>query len=824
MTLVKNLIFLFISLIAFTASAQAIKGKIKDGTTQAPIPGASVIFKNTNNGTVTDFDGNFSISGSGTLEISYLGYKTLTVKPESDFMQLFLEPENYSLDAVELVGRKAQTYTSDYSFSATRTATLTKDIPQAISTVTKELIAEQQSIQLADAVKNVSGVSPTSFYNQYSIRGISQNEEGQFINGMRTRQFYFLQPLLANIERVEVIKGPASATFSSVDPGGSINLVTKKPLDVARNEVKFTTGSFSNIMGTIDMTGPLNEEKTLLYRFNGAYRESNSYRDYVNNRSLLLSPSFTYLASDKTAINVELIYSDMKGNLDRGQPIFGAEAGMTDLNSTPISLNLGAPNDFFNSKQFIITGNLTHKFTDHIRFTTTYMKQTWKEDLQENRTTNGFAVDIDNNPVSSLAAMRFIQRQQSWSVDNVNSYLNFEFNTDELKHKLLVGYDLHSWAKLKGGGQNQARGYLLTDGTVTNAFDPANAEAYQTYIYEGMVLPTPNVPHFNLENPNNTLSSSTDYNLNNRTALPSALTETHSAYLQEQASFKKFHLLLSLRQEWFRDVTNRDEAGEISFTNQALLPRVGLTYSFTDQINVYGTYLKGFQPQSNTVSIMPNTESFYGSTDDSASRFKPLESDLKEIGTKITLLKNKLHINAAVYEINQKNLLLNANVASAPDSLATRGGERSRGFEMDVTGYLLPNWQVYGSFSYIDAKIVEDTNLELVGARKQNTPKTSANLWTRYNFLSTSKFRDLGVGFGVQYSGDKLPTFDRNFKTPAYTLLDLAVYFTPRNSNLQLAFNVKNLTDKEYWIGAQNYLRLFPGAPRNFLATATYTF
>lgn len=824
MITIHRLLFLFCFLIFGSVSAQQITGQVKDADTQLPIPGATVQIKNTEQGTVTDMDGNFSISGSGTLEISYLGYKTESVNPGNTFVLIYLKPENFALDAVELVGRKAQTYTSDYSFSATRTSTLNKDIPQAISTVTKELIDEQQGIQLADAVKNVSGVSPTSFYNQYSIRGISQNEEGQLINGMRTRQFYFLQPLLANVERVEVLKGPASATFSSVDPGGSINLVTKKPLDVARNEVKFTTGSFSNIMAAADFTGPLNEEKTLLYRFNGAYREVNSYRDNINNTSLLLSPSFTYLAGDQTALNVELIYSDMKGKLDRGQPIFGAEAGVTDLNSTPISLNLGAPNDFFNSKQFIITGNLTHQFSDQIGFTTTYMKQTWKEDLQERRTTNGFGVDLENNPVPTLAAMRFIQRQQSWSVDNVNSYFNFEFNTGALKHKLLLGYDLHSWAKLKGGGQNQARGYLLNDGSATNAFDPTNAGAYQTYTYEGMILPRPNVPHYNLEDPNNTLNNLTDYNFNGRTAFPTALTETHAAYLQEQLEYRGFHLLFSLRQEWFRDITNPDETDEVSFTNRALLPRIGLTYTVNDRINVYGTYLEGFQPQSNTVTIMPNTESFYGSTDDSASRFKPLESDLKEVGAKITLLKNKLHINTALYEINQRNLLLNANIPSAPDSLVTRGAERSRGFEVDVTGYLVPNWQVYGSFSYNDAEIIQDNDPDLIGARKQNSPITTANLWTRYNFLSTSKLHGLGLGFGAQHSGDKVPTYDRNFKTPAYTLFDLAVYFSPRNSNIQLNIAVKNLTDKTYWIGAQNYLRLFPGAPRNFLATATYTF
>lgn len=154
------------------------------------------------------------------------------------------------LQTVEITGRLKKDYNSDYSFSATKIAILNKDLPQSIGTVTKELIADRQAFQLADAVKISSGVIPSSYYNQYAIRGISQNEEGQIINGMRTRQYYFLQPLTTNIERVEVLKGPASATFASVDPGGSINLVTKKPLSQDRKEVSMSVGSFSIFRGT----------------------------------------------------------------------------------------------------------------------------------------------------------------------------------------------------------------------------------------------------------------------------------------------------------------------------------------------------------------------------------------------------------------------------------------------------------------------------------------------------------------------------------------------------------------------------------------------
>ena len=183
------------------------------------------------------------------------------------------------IQTVEITGRKSKSYISEYSFAATKTAMKNIDLPLTLNTVTKELMRDRQAFQLGDVMKNVSGVSPSSYYNQYSIRGISQNEEGQIINGMRTRQNYFLQPMTANIERVEVFKGPASITMSSVDPGGTINMVTKKPLARPQYEIDLSAGSFKTYRVTTDLTGPLNRSKTLLYRFNGAYQDARSFRD-----------------------------------------------------------------------------------------------------------------------------------------------------------------------------------------------------------------------------------------------------------------------------------------------------------------------------------------------------------------------------------------------------------------------------------------------------------------------------------------------------------------------------------------------------------------
>ncbi|WP_255157823.1 TonB-dependent receptor [Siphonobacter sp. BAB-5385] len=799
--------------------AQQIRGSVAEAATGFRISGASIRLLGSGKGTVTDSAGFFTLAGKGTIQISAVGYKTERRVAGNDFLSIELLPEASQLQTVEVTGRLARDYSGDYSFSATRISTPNKAIPQAITSLTKELITDRQAFQLGDAVKIASGVIPSSYYNQYTIRGISQNEEGQIINGMRTRQYYFLQPLTANIERVEVIKGPASATFSSVDPGGSINMVTKKPLAVQRREVTLGGGSFSTFRGTLDFTGPLNESKTVLYRLNAAYQQARSFRDLVNSKSLLLSPSLSYIPNQKTALNAELIYSDMNGTLDRGQPIFGAVAGQTRLNSTSTRLNLGAPNDYFRSRELILMGSLSHKFSSKIGFNAAYMKQSWTEDLREHRTTNAFAPTIKNEPVTSLAAMQFVQRQQYWNTDNLNAYLNFDFNTGKIGHKLLLGYDLTSWSKLKGGGQNAARGFLLKDGTVASSFVLANAANYQTITANGVVLPKPNVNYFDLQNPQYTLRNVEDYTMNVRTALPAALTTTHAIYLQEQLQLGKMLVLLGLRNDWFEDITNYQTPNASTVKKTALLPRIGLTYMVSPAINVYGTYLEGFQPQSNTVSLMPQTGNL-----PAGSTFDPLRSSLKEVGVKSSFFQNRMHMNVALYEIIQKNILMNANDPVNPDRLVTRGAERSRGIEWELAGYITPEWQVNASYSFIDAVITRDQDESLIGARKQNTPRHSANLWTRYNFSSASALKDLGIGLGVQYQGDKVPWFTRSFLIPAFTVFDAAFYYTPAKSNVQLALNVNNVFDRTYWLGAQNYLRLFPGAPRNAMLTLTFRF
>lgn len=817
------LIFL-LSIISFHSIAQnKVIGRVVDVQDQ-PIYKATIKFKNGKDqlSTSSDSSGNFSVTLSKnanyTLTVSAIGYHTVSrLYPngelDSGLYNIILPLANEELQTVEVVGTNGKKYYGNYSFSATKIAALNKDIPQSISSISKELIADRQAAVLSDAIKNVTSVSQSSYYNQFSIRGINQNEEGAIINGMRTRQYYFNQPLTNNLERIEVIKGPASATFSSVDPGGSINLVTKKPLDKDRKVISISGGSFGTVRGALDFTGPLNNDKTLLYRLNVGYEDSKSFRDLQYRKGYLIAPSFSYIPNERTSLNVEVVINNSNSRLDRGQAIFGAVAGQTDLNSTPISFNMGASNDRFNSQDLMLMTNFSHSITQNISFNVAYMKQNWNEDLLEHRTNNAFAVDENNAPIRTLAGMIAVQRQQKWSTDNFSTYFGVNANTFGLNHKLVIGYDRINTQKLRGGGTNTAQGYRLKDGTIAARYDVTKKDLYQFKVINGVNAPLPNVDHFNLANPGYTIKNLNDY-IFTKTEIPPSYYLVNGIYLQNQVKYDKLTLTLALRQEWYEDYSNYKLQTEKKIKQHKLLPRVGITYALNHNINIYGTYLQGYQPQGNTSTlvIVPPP---------AGTNFKPLESDLKEIGVKSDWFNSSLMVNISMFEINQRNLLMNANDPLDVNRLIERGAQRSRGIEFESSGFIQPNWQFNAGYSYVDAIIRDDFNLALVGERVQNTPRHSASIWTRYD-INSRNLRGIGFGAGVQYSGNKLPLYIRDFILPAYTIVDAAVYYSPAGSKVQLAMNVNNILNKTYWVGAQNYLRLFPGTPRNVMFNVTY--
>ena len=717
------------------------------------------------------------------------------------------------LQTVEIVGRARKDYNSDYSFSASKIALKNMEVSQAITTVTKELITDRGVTRLGDVVKNVSGVNQTSFYNLYSIRGVTQASgyrENRLVNGMATSVYFFSQPLMMNIERVEVIKGPASMTFSSTDPGGSINMVTKKPLTTNRKEVSLSVGSYGTIVGALDFTGPLNKDKSLLYRLNLGYENSGSFRDLQFKKAYMIAPTFTYIPNDKTRMNVELVLTNNNNRLDRGQPIFRANAGEKPaLNSTPITYAIGAVNDYNKTLDINLMGNLTHQFNEHIGLNLAYMKHIWHEDLVELRTNNNFGKDATGTRHPYWVEMRYVQRQQKFLTDNINAYLNANWNIGEsIKNKTVAGYDFIAFEVSNAGGTNTVRDYTgdATSGTLT-----------------------PRIPHWDLR-----IKDGSQYKVmypglyqpqaKRITSIVPMYYNTNAIYVMNQLEWNRLIFNFGLRQEWYTDKNYYKTDKEEVVKQNKLLARAGLVYKLTDNINLYASYVEGFQMQTDAY-LGSDTFRRDGNTGAIArDPFKPKTSRMWEGGIKSEWFDGKLQATLAYYNIKQKNVLTYADGSGQADELSNEGAtEKNQGIELEVMGRILPNWMINAGYAYIDANLTRFDNASNkdITYRKDNAPKHSLNIWTRYD-IKEGPFRNFGAGAGLNYVGEKISWQERDLVLPAYTVVDAAVYY--KLKSMQLSFNVNNIFNKEYWVGAFNYPRLFPGTPRNVLFTVKYTF
>ena len=796
-----------------------IRGQITDNNGN-PISEATISVKGMKRAVRTKGNGYFTLSelpsGETTIFVHAIGYAaqqhTLKLTNKSfQGVDFVMQERSDALPTVDVMGRREQSYKNSVSFVGTKTATALKDVPQSINYVTKELILDQGAITVNDVVRNMSGVNPYSFYNDFSIRGFratGNRNSGNLVNGMRTQTSLWRQSSLANIERVEVIKGPASALFGNAAPGGVINRVTKKPLEVARQSVTLTTGSFGTTRAYTDLTGPLNDKKTLLYRLNLGYENTDGFRDLQGLTSYIVAPSFTYRASEQTQLNIDMTYVNHQGKLDRGVAVFGDGS----LFSRPISATQSAANDYLRENSVNLSFALSHRLAQGLLFNSTYLFSSYDEDLLEHSQDNAFVKKADGKDNPSLVLMRVTQRQRHFRNNNFNNYLTWDVTTGAMKHKLLVGYDHFNTRLLPGSSYIEAGGYLLSNGGTAKTF---NVKKSLDYLLDKDKNPRTNVPGFDLNSSaGNRYQDISKYIYESKDVNPSEQF-SNGVYLQEQLTWSKLQLLLGARMEWFTDVTQNKNGSESKTHQRAFTPRVGMVYSVVPSTNVYATWIRGFEPQS--VSVQSNPAS--------GGPFDPVESELWEIGAKGEYLNKRLSVTTSLFSLRQKNTLYNANVPGQSELMAPIGEELSRGFEFDVSGRILPYWSIMASYAFNVAEITKapegtkDLNLQRPG-----TPRHSANFWTKF-IIPSGRFRNLGFGIGLNGVSERKGQVGRRENVvayPGYGLLNLALYY--KVQEVQIQVNLNNTLNKQYYISGYNRLRSFPGAPRNINLTVSYRF
>lgn len=823
-----TVLLLFVPWIALGQSTGRITGAVTDAS-GAALGGINVYLEGATLGAASEPDGVYRIervpAGRYTLVASGVGYKAqrqaVEVRADETTTADFIFDETHVLlPEVEVVGRRQTTYTSAYTFAATKTRTAPLDVPQALSTVTKELIDDQQAFALPDVMKNVSGVHQNTSLNDIDIRGF-RNHTGpsasgyRLINGLRAGFGYFTNPLLINVERVEVLKGPGAALYGAINPGGTVNLVTKKPLAEDRKAVSFGAGSFNTLRAALDVTGPLNVGRTLLYRFNAGYEKTDTFRDFNNHTAFVIAPTVTFVPTERTTVNAELVYSLFDGFLNRGLAI-----PAQNLDDVDRSLSLSQPSDGYTVEDVYLHASLNHRLTDDLSLNLGYLRYTWSEDLAEHRTLNNWKDD----GVQLVSALRYWERLDRTQTDNLSAYLTLRRRTGPLGHTLVAGADwIHFYTD--GGTVWEARSRRVP---VEREITTASGETVTvTELVEQPLT-------FDLRHPvyrhrGNDIANYV-FRQNRDVGDREDEYRTVGVYLQDQVEFAaRFTALVGVRYEFYRDVRDYELPDGAGALNQHIfVPRLGLVAGLTDQINLYGHFSRGFNPVGPVLVFQPERFRPDGNTEP----YDHETSQLVEFGAKGAFLDEALVATLAIFQIVKENVLQPTGAVNSfgNDVLEQLGKVESKGVEVEVVGRPGPNLSVNAHYTYNPTEIVEAADAMEQGGPLWGAPEHMAGLWAKY-VVDRGVLAGVGVGLGFQYvaarrhrfASTDLQTRDLFFaRWPSYTVVDAAVYYTL--NRFKVALNVDNVFDTRYWVGGYDYLQAYPGTPRRMMATVGYTF
>ncbi len=662
----------------------------------------------------------------------------LSVTPEANTAQT--EPDE-TIEIIATGEGEDNSYVVPEATTATRINTPILNTPQSVQVIPQQVLEDQQVIRLDEALRNVSGVTfggtDLGRNLQFSIRGF---DEAPIIrNGFR--QFGGdVVPETANLEKIEVLKGPASLLFGEIEPGGLINLVTKKPTIEPFYKIETQFGNRSFISPSIDFSGSLTEDGKVSYRLNALYRSSDDIQDVDQNiERFYISPVVTWKIDDRTDLNFELEYL----NEDR-PPSFGVPAIGDEIADVPLDRITNEPDDF-GEEEFISVGyDLEHRFNQNWK-----IRNAFRFTQQNARLETAFPFEIDEE---TNTVFRFWAAQpQEGESYSLQTSTEGKFATGKVDHEILFGLDLN-----------------LTEDNFNDLIRLDEETPLELDLFNPVYGTSPR-PNFN------TLPLISDRETETRRL---------GIFAQDRVAFgDNFFLLAGLRYDTVKQiVTDNLEQTEVSDTNDAVIPRLGVVYKPIEPVSLYASYSQSFAPNPETTA--------------DGEALDPEEGSGFEIGVKSEFLKGKLFTTLAYFNINKENVA--SEDPDDPFSFVATGEQESQGIELDVTGEIMPGWNIIASYAYIDAEVAEDNIIE-EGNRLPNAPENSAGLWTTYQ-LQQGDLQGLGFGLGFNLVGEREGDLDNSFKLDSYFLTNAAVFY--ERNQWRAALNFKNLFDTDYIAGA----------------------
>ncbi|WP_313931741.1 TonB-dependent siderophore receptor [Nostoc punctiforme] len=677
-------------------------------------------------------------------------------------------PTQPSADAnapIELVVTgESDTYSVPDASTATRTDAQLRDIPQSIQVIPRQVIKDRNVVRLSELADNVSGVQPERGYGGLSslgfrVRGFLTNFE-TLRNGFPDYG-YFSPRDVANIERLEILKGPAAVLYGGSPTqyaGGSgvINTTTKKPLAEPYYSASVTYGSYNFLRPTLDISGPLTDDKSVLYRLNVAYESSDSFRDFVEYDSFFISPVVEIKVGDRTKLTFEYEHQKYNFVFDNGFPI---EPEVLQLGRNRF---LGEPN-FANGEVTFnsLTYRLEHEFDDNWKFRQGF--NVLSANLNDARQVSPGSLQEDRQTLDRS----FYASDEEHENITLQNEISGKFSTGSIRHNVLFGVDL---------ARNLFNYIFAPDLELSiNIFNPQ---------YGGTPTPVEGGSPFGRK----------------------IVSENVGLFAQNLIELTpNFKVLLGGRLD-FNDYSRQDRvSGDIldKQSNTRFSPRVGVIYQPSDTTSLYFNWSNGFSPQFQARSR-------------TTEEFEPQTTQQFEVGVKQNFLDNKLSATLAFFQITKQNVLTPDPV---DDLFSIQTGEqRSRGIELDIAGEISPGWKVIVNYAYIDGEVTKD-NVIPVGDRLFGVPEHSAGLWTTYE-LQSGSLQGLGFGAGLYFVGEQEVDLPNTFQLPSYLRADASIFY--RRQNYRFAVNFKNISNVKYY-EVDGY-SIDPAPPFTVLGTVSVEF
>ncbi|MCE5984949.1 TonB-dependent siderophore receptor [Pseudomonas sp. LF19] len=669
-------------------------------------------------------------------------------------------------------------------FTATRTAAGTKtdtpivEVPRSMSVITREQLDDRQVLNLNDALRYTAGVQSSGYGSDtradwLRVRGFDPT---QFLDGLPLPKGSFANPKVEpwNLERIAVLRGPASSVYGQTPPGGMLDMVSRRPQAESAHQIEAQVGSNNHRQINFDSTGKIDEQGQFLYRVSGVVRDSGAPTDHVPDKRYNLAPSLTWNMDEDTSLTfITQFTRDDTGISGQFLPLQGTKLG-SPAGDISHHKNLGDPDwEFYDRTYYALGYAFEHRLNDvwQFRQNLRYTKSDLSFQGINVATMNNDTIQPDGTVPRETGIVN--EDISQFAVDN-----NFQadFQTGALSHTLLIGLDHQR------SNTNYRWDYGLSPSVPPgNVINPPYGQDFSKVDYFTMY----------------------DYGQKIRQT---------GFYVQDQIALDNWRLTLGGREDWVHTGTTFHNQNDATSTerDKAFTGNVGLSYVFDNGVTPYISYTESFQPT--TGAAVASTDSF-----------KPTEGRQYEVGIKYQPVGSKNLYTAAVYDLRQDNVkVTEGNITQQVGQLQVRG------LELEATTQVTENLKLIGSYSYTDTEILKGAANEQ-GNRMALIPRNQATLWADYTWHS-GLLDGFGVGGGVRYVGDNYgntTNTDLGY-VGSYTVYDASVHYdlgrkVSTLKGMTVAVEAKNLFNKDYLANCDGYWCYY-GDERNVVASVNYKF